>query len=125
MGLAAWAAQWHAEECVVQTANEDKCAHLIDYVRQLWDYQPDWLKARHPLKRRSTFTIAWEDGGEVSSIPSGADKIRAFHPTCYVMDEAAYLPDGDECRNAVIPTGARIIAISSARSGWFATACER
>jgi hypothetical protein len=35
MGFAAWAAQWRREETVVQTANEDKCLHLIDYVRQL------------------------------------------------------------------------------------------
>jgi len=119
-----WAAQWHREEIVVQTANEDKCAYLIDYVRQLWDNQPEWLKKRHPLSRRSTFTIAFEGGGEVASIPSGADKIRAYHPTWYVMDEAAYLPDGEQCLAAVRPSGARIIAISSARAGWFADQCS-
>jgi len=124
MGLAAWTAQWKREETVVQTANEDKCAHLVDYVRQLWDNQEPWLKARHPLSRRSTFTIAWEGGGEVASIPSGADKIRAFHPTTYVMDEAAYLPEGEDCLNSVRPTGARIIAISSARAGWFGDECN-
>src|SRR5947207_11076000 len=30
---ATWRAQFHREETVVQTANEDKCAHLIDYCR--------------------------------------------------------------------------------------------
>lgn len=94
-------------ETVVQIANEDKRAHLIDYVRQLWDSQEPWLKQRHPLVRRSTFTMAWQGGGEVSAIPSGADKTRAFHPTTYVMDEAAYLPEGEDCLNAVRPTGAR------------------
>jgi len=70
--------------------------------------------------RRSTFTRAWERGGEISAIPSGPEKIRAYHPTWYLMDEAAYLPDGEECLAAVRPSGARIIAISSARAGWFA-----
>jgi hypothetical protein len=125
MGFAAWAAQWKKEETVVQTANEDKCLHLIDYVRQLWDNQEPWLKQRHPLIRRSSFAIAWEGGGEVAAIPSGADKIRAFHPTTYVMDEAAYLPEGEDCLAAVSPSGARIIAISSARAGWFGDQCER
>jgi hypothetical protein len=124
MGFATWAAQWHREETVIQTANEDKCAHLIDYVRQLWDNQEPWLKQRHPLARLSTFAIAWKDGGEVASIPSGADKSRAFHPTTYAMDEAAYLPEGEECLAAVRPSGARIIAISSAHPGWFGDICS-
>ncbi len=125
MGFATWAAQWHREETVVQTANEDKAAHLIDYVRQLWDNQEEWLKARHPLVRRSSFSIAWQGGGEVAAIPSGPDKIRAFHPTRYIQDEAAFLPDGEECLGAVVPTGAYVICISTARAGWFGDACER
>jgi hypothetical protein len=124
MGFAAWAAQWHQEETVIQTLSEDRCAHLIDYVRQLWDNQEPWLQQRHRLTRRSTFAIAWEGGGEVASIPSGADKIRAFHPTTYIMDEAAFLPEGEECLSAVRPSGARIIAISTAHAGWFGDSCS-
>lgn len=124
MGFAFWAAQWQREETVVQTANEEKCAHLVDYCRQLWEYQEPWLKQRHPLVRLNSLTIAWEGGGEVSSIPSGADKIRAYHPTTYIMDEAAFLPEGEECLAAVRPSGARIIAISSARAGWFGDQCQ-
>lgn len=125
MGFAAWAAQWRKEETVVQTANEDKAAHLIDYVRQLFDNQDDWLKAKHPLARCSTFTVAWQGGGEVAAIPSGEDKIRAFHPTTYISDETAHLPEAEGCLGAVIPTGARIIAISSAAPGFFGDACAR
>ncbi len=125
MGFSASRAQWHREETVVQTANEDKCGHLIDYVRAFWEHQPEWLKQRHPLKRRSAFAIAWQGGGEVASIPSGADKIRAFHPTWYVQDESAFLPEGEEALSAVFPTGARIICISSAAPGWFGDQCSR
>ena len=71
--------------------------------RQFWDNQDESLKQRHPLRRRSTFTLAWEGGGEVSAIPSGPDKIRAFHPSRYVQDESAFMPDGEECLNAVLP----------------------
>ncbi len=124
MGFASWTSQWLREETVVQTMSEDKSAHLIDYVRQLWENQEPWLKERHPLSRLSTFAIAWQGGGEVASIPSGADKIRAFHPTTYIMDEAGYLPEGEDCLGAVRPTGARIIAISTARAGWFGDQCS-
>src|SRR5438067_7302174 len=125
MAFAASRAQWHREETVVQTANEDKCAHLIDYVRQLWDNQDPWLKDRHPLVKRSTYALAWHGGGEVSSIPSGEGKIRAFHPTSYVQDESAHIPEGEACLGAVLPTGARVICISSAAPGWFADVCQR
>jgi hypothetical protein len=125
MLFSTWRAQFYREEIVVQTANEDKCAHLIDYVRQLWDNQEDWLKQRHPLIRRSIYAIAWAGGGEVASIPSGPDKIRAFHPTWYIQDESAFLPEGEECLSAVLPSGARIICISSAAPGWFGDQCQR
>jgi hypothetical protein len=125
MGFSTWAAQWNQEETIVQTMSEDKCVHLIDYVRQLWDNQEEWLKRRHPLARRTAFAISWADGGEVAAIPSGADKIRSFHSTTYVMDEAAYLPEGEDCLAAVRPSGARIICISTARDGWFAQQCAQ
>jgi hypothetical protein len=124
LGFATWAAQWNQEETIVQTENEDKCIHLIDYVRQLWDNQEDWIKQRHPLARRTVFAISWADGGEVAAIPSGENKIRSFHPTTYILDEAAHVPEGEECLGAVRPSGARIICISTARDGWFGTQCS-
>lgn len=45
--------------------------------------------------------------------------LRDSKPTTYVQDESAFLPDGEQSLAAVMPTGARIIAISSANSGWF------
>jgi len=123
IGFATWAAQFNREETIVQTMNEDKCVHLIDYVRQLWENQDEWLRVRHPLVRKSSFSIQWEGGGEVAAIPSGADKIRSFHPTTYILDEAAHIPEGEECLGAVRPSGARIICISTAAPGWFAEQC--
>jgi len=125
MGFAAHRGQFFREETVVQTANQDRCEHLINYVDQLWNNQPQWLKDRHPLSRRSLTTIAWVDGGEVSAVPSGADKTRGFHATWYMQDESAHLPEGEECVNVVRPSGARIICISSAGPGWFAHQCAR
>jgi len=125
MGFAAHRAQWFQEETIVQTKNEDTCAHLIDYVRQLWNHQADFLKQRHPLLREATYALAWKGGGEVASIPSGADKARSFHASWYIQDESAFLPEGQECLGAVIPSGARIICISSAGPGWFGDACRR
>jgi len=63
--------------------------------------------------------------GREAAIPTGQDKIRAFHPIRYIQDEAPFLPDGEECLSAVIPTGAYIICISTARAGWFADQCSQ
>jgi hypothetical protein len=107
-GFATWAAQWKGEETVTQTLNVDRAVHLIDYARQLIDNQEPWLSELHPVEKRSAFTISWKGGGEVSAIPSGADAIRAFHPTTYLQDETAFMPEGEEALNAVRPTGAKI-----------------
>jgi hypothetical protein len=122
-GLATWAAQWKREETVIQTINEDKALHLIEYASQLLRYQEPGLSRLHPIKKQNIFSIVWEDGGAVEAIAGGADAIRSFHPSLFIQDEAAHIAEGEESLNAVIPSMARIISISTARAGWFADMC--
>jgi|SRR5215469_1654229 len=122
-GFATWAAQWHGMQTLVQTLNEDRCILLMSNVHAYYDLQPDWLKARHPLKRKSSFSVEWQSGGEVCCIPSGAEKSRDYHSSYHVQDESAHIIDGEQCLSAVKPSGARIICISSAAPGWFAEQC--
>ena len=121
--FATWAAQWKREETVIQTMNEDKALHLIDYASQLLKYQDPGLTRLHPIKRQNAFSIIWAHGGAVDAVPGGADAIRSFHPSLFIQDEAAHIPEGEESLNAVTPSQARIIAISTAAPGWFADAC--
>lgn len=125
MGYSTQRSQWYKEDTVVQTDSEDKAAELVDYVRQLWDNQDSFLKQRHPLKSCNTYEIIWRDGGRVMSIPKGEHKIRLWHPTRYVMDEAAFLPEAEACFNVAAPVAKQIIAISSAGPGWFGDICSR
>ncbi len=118
-----WCAQWKHEEVVVQCPNEDRALHFIDCVAQLTRYQEPWITQRHPLAKQSVFAISWKGGGEVAAIPGGANAIRAFHPTLYIQDESAFMAEGEEALNAVTPTGAKIICISTAAPGWFAEEC--
>jgi hypothetical protein len=124
VGFCTWAAQWKDEEAVIQTLNVDRAIHLIDYARQLVEHQAPWISERHPIDKRSVFTIRWKNGGEISAIPSGANAIRAFHPTTYVQDESAFMPEGEEALNSVTPTQAKIICISTAAPGWFGDMCS-
>lgn len=126
--LMVWAtnrAQWHRAEVIVQTNNEDKAKGLVSYAECLYRHQPDWLKARHPLKRTaSLLEIEWANGGRVFGIPKGEHQIRLWHPTIYIMDEAAFLPEAEQCYNAAHPVAGQIIAISSAGPGWFGDMCS-
>jgi hypothetical protein len=122
--FSAWAAQWKREETVIQTLNEDRALHLVDYVRQLLDYQEPWISELHPVAKRSVFAISWKGGGEVAAIPGGADAIRAFHPTMYIQDESAFMVEGYQALMAVMPSHAKAICISTANAGWFGDACS-
>jgi hypothetical protein len=122
-GFATWAGQWKQEETVIQTMNEDKALHLIDYASQLLKYQEPGLSRMHPIKKQNAFSIVWEHGGAVDAVPGGANAVRSFHPSLFIQDEAAHIPEGEESLNAVIPSQARIISISTAAAGWFGDAC--
>jgi len=115
--------QWAKAEVVVQTAKEDKACRLVEYAAILYRNQADWLKKRHPLKRQTSLSLEWEDGGRLYGIPGGEDQIRMFHPTIVIFDEAAFLPGAEACYNAANPVAKQIVAISSAAPGWFADQC--
>jgi hypothetical protein len=125
MGYGTWQAQWHQWDVVVQTDSEDKAKELVDYSAQLYRNQQDWLRARYPMSAESSTERTWTRGGRVMAIPKGEHKIRLFHPTLYVMDEAAFLPEAEQCYNTAAPVAFQIIAISSAGPGWFGTECSR
>lgn len=125
MGDSAHRAQWFKWFTVVQTDSEAKAFELIDYVRQLHRNQPAWLKAMHPIASESKGEVVWKGGGRVLAIPAGVHKIRLYHPGRYVMDEAAFLPEAEQCYDAAHPVASQIIAISSAGPGWFGDQCSR
>ena len=125
MAYATHRAQWFKAEVVVQTDSEDKAKQLVGYSECLYRNQDTWLKERHPLtSEASSLNIAWKDGGRVFGIPKGEHKIRMYHPTIYIMDEAAFLPEAEQCFNAAHPVAKQIIAISSAGPGWFGDQCS-
>ena len=125
MGDSAHRAQWHRWFTVVQTDAEAKAQELISYVSCLWRNQPEWMRKLHPIANESLSNIEWANGGRVLAIPAGAKKIRLYHPTRYVMDEAAFLAEAEACYNAAKPVCQQIVAISSAGPGWFGDECSR
>lgn len=126
MGYGTSAAQWRSAEVVVQCDSEDKAQELVHHGEVYYESQPAWLKRRHPLASKpSKQALIWRDGGRLIGLPSGEHKIRLFHPTIYILDEASFLPEAEGCFNYASPVCQQIIAISSAGPGWFGSQCVR
>lgn len=118
-------AQWLKSECVVQTDSEEKAKELVGYAECLYRNQEPWLKQRHPLKSEaSSLSIEWADGGRIFGIPHGEHKLRLYHPTIVIFDEASFLPEFEACYNVAQPVAKQIIAVSSAGPGRFADLCS-
>lgn len=118
-------AQWKNGFCVVQTMKEDKAKELVAYADCLWRHQELWLRRLHPLAGQSATEITWRDGGRVLGVPAGEHQIRTYHPTLYIMDEAAFLPEAEACWNVALASSPHIqmIGVSSASPGWMANEC--
>lgn len=126
MGYATARAQWDKWFVIVQTEAEVKAEELVHYAKILYENQPDWMRTRHQLKSEpSKLEIEWRAGGKIMAIPKGENKIRLYHPTLYVIDEASFLPEAEQCYNAAHPVAQQIIAVSSAGPGWFADQCAQ
>src|SRR5207244_11385166 len=91
-----------------------KVVDLISYASQLYRNQPDLLRQRHSLSNETQTELRWFDGGRVRAIPSGESQIRLYHPSIYVLDEAAFLAECEACYNTAHPVARQSLAISSA-----------
>jgi len=125
MLYAVYRAQWHKADVVIQTGSLGKVQDLVSYASQLYRYQHDFLKVRHPLEKETQTELTWADGGRVRAIPSGADQIRLYHPTIVIFDECAFLEEFAACWNTAHPVAKQMIGVSSAGPGSFADMCQR
>lgn len=124
-GYLTWLAQWRSDTfSIVQTAKQEKALELIRYCRVFWENQEPWLQERHPLAYSTAAEIGWTNGSRILAVPSGMDQVRLHHPFCYVQDESAFLPDCQQCFDAVVPVARQAICVSTAAPGWFADECS-
>lgn len=135
MAFAVWLCQmFERTHVLVQSQKLEKAEELVKgreppgYSRTLWERQPQWLKDRHPLATRlddlPADRMAWANGSAIQAVGKGADQVRMYHPTLFIMDEAAHLDEAEASFGAAIPVCKRIIVVSSAGPGWFASICS-
>lgn len=119
-------AQWKASFWIVQSMKDAKAQELVEYADILYRNQPEWMKAKYPLLSMSKTEMRWKNGGRILGVPAGEHQIRTYHPSGYIMDECAFLPEAEACWNTVNAAGTpQMIGISSAGPGWMAGECTR
>lgn len=117
---------------IFQSENATKTRDLVDRAYILYNNQPSWLKSVH----KATIAEGGNRAGilkvpslqsEIIGFPAGADKIRQYHPSGVLSDEAAFNPNASESFAAIKPAisgGGRYTRISSASPGWFHAICR-
>jgi hypothetical protein len=110
-------------EVLFQSQTEEKAAELVDYAKTLYGRQDADIKALYPLAaplaKQSLLELNFRHGNRIVGIPHGADKIRSYHPTALLIDEAAFVPDAGQSYDEAIAACQKIAVLSSANTGWF------
>jgi hypothetical protein len=123
-----WSCQFFPNiQAVSQSEKDDKAKGLVAYANTLYENQPDWLKARCPLKRGESGTehkIQWANGSEFIGVPQGERQVASYHPTIYFNDESAHQPAWKATVNIVKPVAKQIVCVSSAALSDFGLACD-
>jgi hypothetical protein len=120
---------------MVQCQKLEKACELVKgteppgYARTLWERQPREIREAFPLSARMedlpADKLSFKNGSVIMAVGKGADQVRSYHPTIYVMDEAAHMDEAEASFGAASPVADQIIAVSSAAGGWFADTCSK
>jgi hypothetical protein len=142
VGYITWSCQFFPSiEAVGQSENDRKAQGLIEYANTLYRNQPDWMKARFPLKRASAdeggkHSIEWTHRGvdeqrqpvvrhsKFFAVPQGVRQTASSHPTIYFNDESAHQPAWKTTIGVVRQATKQIISVSSAAPSDFGDACQ-
>jgi hypothetical protein len=136
MALAVWACMVKPRTRVlVQCQKYDKACELVKgteppgYARTLYERQEDWLKDAYPLSGKiedqPADTLSWKNESSIKAVGAGADQVRLYHPSLFIMDEAAHMDEAEQSFSAVLPVCPWIIVVSSTAPGWFASITSR
>lgn len=119
-GYISWMTQWLPHIFwIIQTEKDDKAVQLVEYCRILYRHQEPWMQARNPVVKDNLNELVRQNGSRVLAVPKGENQVRLHHPYGYLMDEAAFLPEAEQCFNTVAPVAKQIVAVSSDEMGWF------
>jgi len=114
-----WVAFFNADaKILLLSKGERESAELLEKVKFGLERLPEWLKHRGPkVVSQTQSRLTFDNGSEILSLPSANNPARGFSGRLIVVDEWAFLPNGDEAWAAIEPTadiGGQIIGLSTA-----------
>jgi hypothetical protein len=114
-------------EVLIQSADENRSIEFLEMIKTLHvnshpKLRERWRVPKEPYDQPyNEFVLS--NGSRAIALacgPGGPDKIRTFHPTIYVVDEAAFVPELEGCRtNALSARVLQIVMISTPNPGPF------
>jgi hypothetical protein len=114
-----WLAFFHPDQNIIDLSRtEREAVLLLRKTKYGYQHLPKWMVERGPKSLvEHQQRMGFDNGSQVTSMPSASDPARGESATLIVVDEWAFLPNAEEAWASIEPVadvGGRIIGLSTA-----------
>ena len=114
-----WLAFFHSDQNIIDLSRtEREAVLLLRKSRYGFQHLPKWMVERGPKSLvEHQQRMGFDNGSQITSMPSASDPARGESATLIVVDEWAFLPNPEESWASIEPVsdvGGRIIGLSTA-----------
>ena len=114
-----WLAFFHADQNIIDLSRtEREAVLLLRKTKYGYQHLPKWMIERGPKSLvEHQQRMGFDNGSQITSMPSASDPARGESATLIVVDEWAFLPNPEEAWASIEPVadvGGRIIGLSTA-----------
>jgi len=114
-----WLAFFHPDQNIIDLSRtEREAVLLLRKTKYGFKHLPKWMEERGPKSlAEHQQRMVFDNGSQITSMPSASDPARGESATLIVVDEWAFLPNPEEAWASIEPVadvGGRIIGLSTA-----------
>lgn len=113
-----WLAFFYSDRVIIMLSRTERDAiKLLQKAKYGYRFLPEWMKFRGPPVNMTQTKMEMANESYIESLPSASDPARGESVYLAIIDELAYLPNGDEAWSSIEPiadVGGRVIALSTA-----------
>ena len=115
-----WLAFFHPDQNIIDLSRtEREAVLLLRKTKYGFKHLPDWMLERGPASLvEHQQRMGFDNGSQITSMPSASDPARGESASLIVVDEWAFLPNPEEAWASIEPVadiGGRIIGLSTAK----------
>ncbi len=96
---------------------QEEANEMMRRITAMYDRLPDAIKVAHPIAKRNTEEIAWQNGSAIHALPSRKSAGSGYTASLIILDEFAKNENASKLYTAVKPTidgGGKMIILSTA-----------